>query len=102
MSKLHLVICLSGSPAQLCHLQAGDEIVALAGQRVAKMSYEQWKANMDAALREGKLLMDIRRVSLNGNNNSFLCLNEIVDQKENHTCTETVHNDPLRQDLLHQ
>ncbi|TSK17999.1 LIM domain only protein 7 [Bagarius yarrelli] len=56
----------AGSPAQLCHLQAGDEIVALAGQRVAEMSYEQWKANMDAALREGKLLMDIRRISLNG------------------------------------
>ncbi|XP_053333332.1 LIM domain only protein 7b isoform X3 [Clarias gariepinus] len=55
-----------GSPAQLCHLQAGDEIVALGGRRVAEMSYEQWKANMDAALREGKLLMDIRRLSLNG------------------------------------
>ncbi|XP_060755000.1 LIM domain only protein 7b isoform X2 [Neoarius graeffei] len=55
-----------GSSAQLCHLQAGDEIVALGGQRVAEMSYEQWKANMDAALREGKLLMDIRRLSLNG------------------------------------
>ncbi|KAI5089900.1 LIM domain only protein 7, partial [Silurus meridionalis] len=54
------------SPAQLCHLQAGDEIVALGGQRVAEMSYEQWKANMDAALREGKLLMEIRRLSLNG------------------------------------
>ncbi|MCJ8748084.1 hypothetical protein PDJAM_G00160900 [Pangasius djambal] len=55
-----------GSPAHLCHLQAGDEIVALGGQRVAEMSYEKWKANMDAALREGKLLMDIRRLSLNG------------------------------------
>lgn len=59
-------LCPSGSPAQLCHLQAGDEIVSLGGQRVAEMSYEQWKANMDAALREGKLLMDIRRLSLNG------------------------------------
>ncbi|XP_034156146.2 LIM domain only protein 7b isoform X3 [Pangasianodon hypophthalmus] len=55
-----------GSPAHLCHLHAGDEIVALGGQRVAEMSYEKWKANMDAALREGKLLMDIRRLSLNG------------------------------------
>ncbi|XP_047659374.1 LIM domain only protein 7b isoform X2 [Tachysurus fulvidraco] len=60
----------AGSPAQLCHLQAGDEIVALAGQRVAEMSYEQWKANMDAALREGKLLMDIRRISLNGHSDA--------------------------------
>ncbi|XP_017313754.1 LIM domain only protein 7b isoform X1 [Ictalurus punctatus] len=62
----HIKSVQPGSPAQLCHLQAGDEIVALGGQRVAEMSYEQWKANMDAALREGKLLMDIRRLSLNG------------------------------------
>ncbi|XP_015460652.2 LIM domain only protein 7b isoform X2 [Astyanax mexicanus] len=55
-----------GSPAQLCHLQAGDEIVAVGGQRVAEMSYEQWKANMDAALKEGSLLMDIRRHGQNG------------------------------------
>lgn len=83
------VLCPSGSPAQLCHLQAGDEIVALGGQRVAEMSYEQWKANMDAALREGKLLMDIRRLSLNGKNPSFLCpklLNKqkVLCQSDNH------------------
>lgn len=69
-------LCLypSESPAQLCHLQAGDEIVALGGQRVADMSYEQWKANMDAALREGKLLMEIRRLSLNGEHDLFSTL----------------------------
>ncbi|GAA6067974.1 LIM domain only protein 7b isoform X1, partial [Tachysurus ichikawai] len=66
----HIASVRAGSPAQLCHLQAGDEIVALAGQRVAEMSYEQWKANMDAALREGKLLMDIRRISLNGHSDA--------------------------------
>ncbi|KAL6481707.1 hypothetical protein MHYP_G00097870 [Metynnis hypsauchen] len=55
-----------GSPAQLCHLQAGDEIVAVGGQRVAEMSYEQWKASMDAALKEGSLLMEIRRHGQNG------------------------------------
>ncbi|XP_060716432.1 LIM domain only protein 7b isoform X2 [Tachysurus vachellii] len=66
----HITSVRAGSPAQLCHLQAGDEIVALAGQRVAEMSYEQWKANMDAALREGKLLMDIRRISLNGHSDA--------------------------------
>ncbi|KAL7845595.1 hypothetical protein AOLI_G00237870 [Acnodon oligacanthus] len=55
-----------GSPAQLCHLQVGDEIVAVGGQRVAEMSYEQWKASMDAALKEGSLLMEIRRHGQNG------------------------------------
>lgn len=54
-----------GTPAQLCSLQVGDEIVQLGGNCVAKMSYEQWKEKMDAALREGKLLMDIRRQGLN-------------------------------------
>ncbi|KAI4889466.1 hypothetical protein NFI96_011640, partial [Prochilodus magdalenae] len=54
-----------GSPAQLCHLLAGDEIVAVGGQRVAEMSYEQWKASMDAALKEGSLLMEIRRYGQN-------------------------------------
>ncbi|KAL7852490.1 hypothetical protein SRHO_G00182750 [Serrasalmus rhombeus] len=55
-----------GSPAQLCHLQVGDEIVAVGGQRVAEMSYEQWKASMGAALKEGSLLMEIRRHGQNG------------------------------------
>ncbi|XP_062866567.1 LIM domain only protein 7b [Trichomycterus rosablanca] len=57
---------IPGTPAQLCNLQVGDEVVELGGHCVAKMSYEQWKAKMDAALREGKLLMDIRRHGLNG------------------------------------
>ncbi|XP_058235826.1 LIM domain only protein 7b isoform X3 [Hemibagrus wyckioides] len=70
------------SPAQLCHLQAGDEIVALAGQRVAEMSYEQWKANMDAALREGKLLMDIRRISLNGHPDVHSSSSSLSEQNE--------------------
>ncbi|KAF5897215.1 LIM domain only protein 7-like isoform X1 [Clarias magur] len=69
-----------GSPAQLCHLQAGDEIVALAGRRVAGMSYEQWKANMDAALREGKLLMDIRRLSLNGHPDDDACSSPVENE----------------------
>ncbi|XP_035390570.1 LIM domain only protein 7b isoform X4 [Electrophorus electricus] len=55
-----------GGPAQLCHLQAGDEIVCVGGRSAAEMSYEQWKACMDAALHEGKLLMDVRRHGQNG------------------------------------
>ncbi|XP_036421475.1 LIM domain only protein 7 isoform X3 [Colossoma macropomum] len=55
-----------GSPAQLCHLQVGDEILAVNGHKVADMSYEQWKSSMDQALQQGSLLMDIRR---HGKNN---------------------------------
>ncbi|XP_030634819.1 LIM domain only protein 7b [Chanos chanos] len=50
-----------GSPAELCQLQVGDEILAVGGRRVADMNYEQWKASTDAALQKGSLLMDVRR-----------------------------------------
>ncbi|KAL4608828.1 LIM domain only protein 7-like isoform X2 [Arapaima gigas] len=55
-----------GSPAEICHLQVGDEILAVNGSHVSDMSYKQWKDNMDAALRDGNLEMDIRR---HGKNN---------------------------------
>ncbi|MCJ8732581.1 hypothetical protein PDJAM_G00212950 [Pangasius djambal] len=54
-----------GSPAELCHLQVGDKISAVNGQKVADMSYEQWKRSMDEALQEGSLFMDIRRQGKN-------------------------------------
>ncbi|XP_049341292.1 LIM domain only protein 7 isoform X6 [Astyanax mexicanus] len=50
-----------GSPAALCHLQVGDELLAVNGHKVADMSYEEWKSSMDQALQQGSLLMDIRR-----------------------------------------
>ncbi|XP_046701499.1 LIM domain only protein 7 isoform X3 [Silurus meridionalis] len=50
-----------GSPAELCHLQVGDKILAVNGQKVADMSYLQWKRSMDEALQEGSLFMDIHR-----------------------------------------
>ncbi|XP_067297497.1 LIM domain only protein 7b [Pseudorasbora parva] len=51
----------AGSPAELCGLLMGDEIVALGGCRVAEMNYEQFKGNMDSTQQKGTLLMDIRR-----------------------------------------
>ncbi|XP_017325426.2 LIM domain only protein 7 isoform X6 [Ictalurus punctatus] len=54
-----------GSQAELCHLQVGDQILAVNGQKVADMSYEQWKRNMDEALQQGSLFMDIRRQGKN-------------------------------------
>lgn len=51
----------SGSPAELCHLCVGDEILSVGGQKVAHMSYTQWKSSMADALAKGNLLMDIRR-----------------------------------------
>ncbi|XP_047670596.1 LIM domain only protein 7 isoform X4 [Tachysurus fulvidraco] len=53
------------SPAELCHLQVGDKILAVNGQKVADMSYEQWKRSMDEALKDGSLFMDIRRQGKN-------------------------------------
>ncbi|KAF4075313.1 hypothetical protein AMELA_G00233020 [Ameiurus melas] len=108
----HIKSVQPGSSAQLCHLQAGDEIVALGGQRVAEMSYEQWKANMDAALREGKLLMDIRRLSLNGhpdqhtsidNTSSLAVENETKAQVNGHPVnglTSKVTNRSFRDNLV--
>lgn len=58
-----------GSQAELCHLQVGDQILAVNGQKVADMSYEQWKRNMDEALQQGSLFMDIRR---QGKNSKFM------------------------------
>ncbi|KAK3543770.1 hypothetical protein QTP70_027187 [Hemibagrus guttatus] len=54
-----------GTPAELCHLQVGDKILAVNGQKVADMSYEQWKRSMEEALQDGSLFMDIRRQGKN-------------------------------------
>ncbi|TRY82303.1 hypothetical protein DNTS_009391 [Danionella cerebrum] len=58
---------LPGSPAELCQMQAADEILAVNGHRVADMSYSEWKSSMEEALQQGSLLIDIRR---HGKNNS--------------------------------
>ncbi|XP_035249233.1 LIM domain only protein 7 isoform X4 [Anguilla anguilla] len=50
-----------GSAAELCQLRAGDEVLALSGLQVSELSYDQWKASLEAALQKGCLVMDIRR-----------------------------------------
>ncbi|XP_031671612.1 LIM domain only protein 7 isoform X14 [Oncorhynchus kisutch] len=50
-----------GSPAELCQLRAGDEIVSVGGHRVAEMSHNQWKGMMTSALQKGSLTMDVQR-----------------------------------------
>ncbi|XP_029967530.1 LIM domain only protein 7-like isoform X2 [Salarias fasciatus] len=50
-----------GSPAQMCQLQLGDEVLTVNGHKVADMSYMGWKSHMEEALQEGSLVMDIRR-----------------------------------------
>uniref|UniRef100_A0A8C8DS73 LIM domain 7a n=1 Tax=Oryzias sinensis TaxID=183150 RepID=A0A8C8DS73_9TELE len=55
-----------GSSAEMCQLQVGDEVLTINGHKVAEMSYTEWKTCMDQALREGSLVMDVRR---HGQNN---------------------------------
>ncbi|GAA6224075.1 LIM domain only protein 7 isoform X8 [Lates japonicus] len=50
-----------GSPAEMCQLQAGDEVLTVNRHQVAEMSYTDWKSCMEEALQEGSLVMDIRR-----------------------------------------
>lgn len=66
----------TGSPAELCCLQLGDEILKLGGCRVSEMNYEQFKGSMDKAQQNGALLMDIRRHGQNGESvkPTYLCL----------------------------
>ncbi|XP_044072416.1 LIM domain only protein 7 isoform X6 [Siniperca chuatsi] len=55
-----------GSSAEMCQLQAGDEVLTVNGHQVAEMSYTDWKSCMEESLQEGSLVMDIRR---HGKNN---------------------------------
>ncbi|XP_030283995.1 LIM domain only protein 7 isoform X17 [Sparus aurata] len=55
-----------GSQAEMCQLQAGDEVLTVNRQQVAEMSYTDWKSCMEEALQEGSLVMDVRR---HGKNN---------------------------------
>ncbi|KAM8855711.1 LIM domain only protein 7-like isoform 5-T5 [Spinachia spinachia] len=54
-----------GSPAEMCQLQVGDEVLTVNGHQVAQMSYVDWKSCMEEALQEGSLIMDIRHYGRN-------------------------------------
>ncbi|XP_037542979.1 LIM domain only protein 7 [Nematolebias whitei] len=55
-----------GSSAEMCQLQVGDEVLTVNGQKVAEMSYIEWRSCLETALQEGSLVMDVRR---HGQNN---------------------------------
>ncbi|XP_055004676.1 LIM domain only protein 7-like isoform X2 [Boleophthalmus pectinirostris] len=57
---------IPGSPAEMCQLQTGDEVLTVNGHQVADMSYMSWKTHIEKALQEGSLVIDIRR---HGKNN---------------------------------
>ncbi|XP_028291197.1 LIM domain only protein 7 isoform X13 [Gouania willdenowi] len=54
-----------GSPAQMCQLQPGDEVLTVNGHKVAELSYTEWKSQLEEALQEGSLVMDISREGQN-------------------------------------
>ncbi|XP_024860413.1 LIM domain only protein 7 isoform X3 [Kryptolebias marmoratus] len=55
-----------GSPAEMCQLQVGDEVLTVNGHQVAEMSYSEWRSCLGTALQDGSLVMDVRR---HGQNN---------------------------------
>ncbi|KAG9349551.1 hypothetical protein JZ751_027998 [Albula glossodonta] len=61
-----------GSPAELCQLRVGDEVLAVSGHKVSNMTYEQWKGAMDDALQKGCLVMDIRRHGKNSSPEKYI------------------------------
>ncbi|XP_041856811.1 LIM domain only protein 7 isoform X3 [Melanotaenia boesemani] len=62
----HVTSIQPGSPAEMCQLQVGDEVLTVNRHQVAEMSYTEWKSHLEEALQEGSLVMDIRR---HGQNN---------------------------------
>ncbi|XP_040396003.1 LIM domain only protein 7 isoform X18 [Cygnus olor] len=54
-----------GSPAELCQLHVGDEIIAINGTKVSHMDYSQWEEAINRALETGNLVMDVRRYGKN-------------------------------------
>ncbi|XP_074944795.1 LIM domain only protein 7 isoform X9 [Phalacrocorax aristotelis] len=54
-----------GSPAALCQLHVGDEIIAINSTKVSHMDYSQWEEAINRALETGNLVMDVRRYGKN-------------------------------------
>ncbi|XP_028837206.1 LIM domain only protein 7b isoform X2 [Denticeps clupeoides] len=65
-SGAYITFVQPGSPAELCQLQVGYEILAVSGQQVAEMSHGEWKASMADAMQKGSLLIDVRCHGNNG------------------------------------
>ncbi|TRY82297.1 hypothetical protein DNTS_009391 [Danionella cerebrum] len=83
---------LPGSPAELCQMQAADEILAVNGHRVADMSYSEWKSSMEEALQQGSLLIDIRRHGKNSSSEPFLRSSlDFTSQQTKETVLKTVN-----------
>uniref|UniRef100_A0A3B4TZR7 LIM domain 7a n=1 Tax=Seriola dumerili TaxID=41447 RepID=A0A3B4TZR7_SERDU len=65
-----------GSPAEMCQLQAGDEVLTVNGHQVAEMSYTDWKSCLEEALQEGSLVMDVRRHGKNSESSEHCAASE--------------------------
>uniref|UniRef100_A0A3Q3ERR9 PDZ domain-containing protein n=1 Tax=Kryptolebias marmoratus TaxID=37003 RepID=A0A3Q3ERR9_KRYMA len=55
------VTSIQPSPAEMCQLQVGDEVLTVNGHQVAEMSYSEWRSCLGTALQDGSLVMDVRR-----------------------------------------
>ncbi|XP_062313549.1 LIM domain only protein 7 isoform X3 [Osmerus eperlanus] len=58
---VHITSMQTGSPAEQCQLQLGDEVLAVSGHKVSDMSYPEWKGSLEDALQQGSLVLDLRR-----------------------------------------
>ena len=75
----------TGSQAEMCQLQSGDEVLTVNRHQVADMSYTDWKSCMEEALQEGSLVMDIRRHGKDSKlmNSARVCACVCVREREN-------------------
>ncbi|KAI7808481.1 putative LIM domain only protein 7 [Triplophysa rosa] len=80
-----------GSPAEHCQVKVGDEVLTVNGHRVADMSYNEWKNSMDEALKQGALLMDVRRQGRNCSSEKRLSANLDFTSHQKDTIVKTVN-----------
>ncbi|KAL7384739.1 hypothetical protein ABVT39_007841 [Epinephelus coioides] len=85
-----------GSPAEMCQLQTGDEVLTVNGHQVAEMSYTDWKSRMEEALQEGSLVMDIRHHGKNSSPDT-----NIVSSSLDFTSRASMENLPSKEAPAH-